>query len=336
MHSMECTNIMKGNLGRVGKSLNARDIGTHGGRIEVGDLTAGLDKLLAAGVDFGAVSPSQKGHNLSESAHQGFPFNRIGRPNLTAGWGPVHTRFETIASSTGSNSNYHVTEIDFTVTTPGDYRIYLAHRLTLSSGGSIWSNDTSVGAIQILDNDNNVIHGIDTLYDSVNSTQGWQTLTYSSGALTSLSVLKNSLSNGFVDMVMKSTTTLSSRWNYAAGRTPSAYTGAFNGLTGISGTWDDIPMPVGYYTMPQTWVGSSLSSNESSSQSHGQGTYPNSSAFIYAEASSPRSYGNHVFCRTSSTYAIPASGKIRIAYLNAVRTGQTGMDEDDNLYIGFQ
>jgi len=333
---MECSDIMKGNLGRVGKSLNARDIGTHGGRVEVNDLTSGLDKLIAAGIDFGAVSPSQKGHNLSESAHQGFPFNRIGRPNLTAGWGPVHTRFETLGSGTGSNSNYHVTEIDFTVSTPGDYRIYLAHRLVLSTGGSIWSNDTSVGAIQILDNDNNVIHGIDTLYDSVNSTQGWQTLSYSSGALTSLFTLKNSLGSGFANMAMKSSTALTNRWNYAAGRTPSAYTGAYNGLTGVSGAWDDVPMPVGYYTMPQTWVGSSLNSNESINQSHGQGTYPNSSSFIYAEASSPRTTGSHIFCRTGSTYAIPASGKIRIAYLNAVRTNQSPLDEDDNLYIGFQ
>ncbi len=325
---------MKGNLGRVGKSLNARDIGTHGGRIEVSDLTNGLDRLPPTGIiDAGSFAP---GSNLSESAHQGFPFNRIGRVNITSSWAPVHTRFETLASGTGSNSNYHVTEIDFVVSTPGDYRIYLAHRLVLSSGGSIWSNDTSVGAIQILDNDNNVIHGIDTLYDSVNSTQGWQTLSYSSGALTGLSILKNSLGSGFIDMVMKSTTTLSNRWNYAAGRTPSAYTGAFNGLTGVSGTWDDIPMPVGYHTMPQTWVGSSSSSNESSSQSHGQGSYPNSSSFIYAEASSPRGTGSHVFCRTGSTYAIPASGKIRIAYLNAVRSGQSPQDPDDNLYIGFQ
>ena len=221
--------IMKGNLSRVGRYRDLREVWRYGGAFDLHD----LDQMFPPDPYTGL--PSLPIELQYHNQRVEYLYNTLK---------PV--RCERAINSQiymGSGSDYDgafdVTEMFFSAT-PGNYKLYLGQHNTVSP---TFYNDWTVGAIQILDLAGNVLHSFkcNATDDKFDSATGQLTRATFNNALSDSSI------SGLTYTGITSGTT-STRWNYGS-LTGSSYTGAKNGISVEN--LDNVPMTVGPETMPQ-------------------------------------------------------------------------------------
>lgn len=290
---------MKGNLGRVGAVRSIDDVYNYGGHVDMADINNTL---------------IEKEIFTNEREKYRWNFNSLNKVyDLYNVWSsvPCNRAINSQTYMNGSNSDYSgpfdVTEQFFSVT-PGNYRLYLAHVITLS--GNLFNNDVPIGGVQILDAKGEVLHFI-----ACNATEDkWQTQVGEQNvyAAPTLPSGYNSNSWSTPPNITGNSSALSKRFSYAH-YTGSYYTGAANGIS--TNNLDTTPMTVGDGTMPQG---------------------PNNTQYMFRETSTPTSANGWVICRTRDTYAIPAFGSIRIAYAITIPTEDVSdIDPDGTFKTAF-
>ncbi len=290
-----------GNLSRIGKKVHLTELKSKGGSLDVIDFSElqNMHSLL-----------EDTNHNSIVDFDYGFGYRYKVRDALRPFFG------HKINLGSGSNSSanrnyfgpYHVSEMFFDMGVGGlTLDLYIGHQHTLSSGNQ-WCNDTSIGGLQVLNLDGEVVHNI-----SVDTTSWNQyTLQYANNSLPTPSQLAQ-----VTAWTALNTTGSLNRWSYKA-VSGSYRTGAQNGF--VNSTFDDQPFPL---TRPGQRAGTIA-----------QVTAP-SQQMLYREVSSSASYGKTQFIKSATSYAMPRYGSFRIAYANPTESARyADLDEDSTLFIG--
>ena len=292
---------MKGNLGRVGKVRKTEDIRRYGGHVDLSDVyNIREEKRIFTNIR----DDSMWKLNSTEVV-----LSQVGN------WQSIHCSRAINSQSymNGSSSDYtgpyDVTEVFFHLPTAGNYKLYLAHKVTLSS--NIFYNDVPMGAVQILDAEGNVLHFI----ECTATADEWQTRRSEENVFAA-PASPQSLANSTwynPDNIVESGTATSKRWSYASS-TSSPATGAANGLDTTN--LDTVPMTVGEGTMPQAPTGNVQ--------------------YLFRETSSPTSANSWLPLRTKDTYAFPKFGSIRIAYaITTITSSMSDINPEDTFKIAF-
>ena len=283
---------MKGNLGRVGAVRSIDDIRNYGGHVDLADIhNTRQEKIIFS----------------NERDNYRWRFNSLDAvSDLYNVWTSVkcnraiNSQTYMNGGSTDYSGPFDVTEQFFRVT-PGNYKLYLAHVITLS--GKLYNNDVPIGGVQILDAKGEVLHFI-----ACNAAEDkWQTRTSEENVHAAPSLPDGYSANGWSTPANLTSTQAASskRFSYAS-YTSSQYTGADNGIS--TNGLDTTPMTVGDGTMPQG---------------------PAPTQYMFRETSNPTTANSWAICRTKDAYAIPEFGSIRIAYAITIPTEDVG-DIDPN------
>ncbi len=278
-----------GKLGRIGSNLSHDNIHTHGGRID--GLT--YTNALMYGLQDTRLYMTSEGPGLSAYTNpyyswtslftrrissDTFMSNQAGVLNRNDYTGPldVEEKFFNLTGSPGA----------------GNYRIYIAHKVTTSP---TYENDTPICGVQVLDIDGTVLHTILVGSTSVANWQSLQTGETNSGQQSSL-LSPYSYNNANYVWSDIDASPVVGRFALASS-TGSWYTG-IEGSPNLSEYYtDNIPFPVGFSTMNQD----------------------TSLQFMFRETSGS---SINTFClgRTKIAYAFPTVGSIRIIHANTTKS----------------
>lgn len=197
--------------------------------------------------------------------------------------------------SSSIHSNFSVAEVLFDIGSSSNRRLYIAHN---PSAQPIYANDFCIGGIQILDENQNVVHDI---YAAASyNISSWHTANEKQA-----SVGTPSIADGYTySQVMTSPNT--NKWSSHTGGTTSGTTGAMAGIHSMNHMG---AFPVAHEILGQL----------------------TNSRYIYRETSSPAADFNYL---RTNLLAMPAKGSIRIAY--HMSTNGTGYDPLNTLYVGMQ
>jgi hypothetical protein len=290
---------MKGNLSRIGKHLQPRQIMNKGGSIDLFDINRG---------------------NLDPSYSHSFSMAGVNAGNLSEYFEPIRGVVKTNNQTTDQTGPYDTQDIYFSLPSTGTdsngdpeykYKVYLRHKYTIDgTSTSFYMDDQAVGLVQIFDMDGNITDYKEPYF----AAHKWQTTTYPPQSGTKTPAQASVLS--YTSTIVNSgSSTGYDRWNVSTSTT-SSYTGVAGGVSQrYYGTNSENALPLGKDTVESTVA----------------------SYMLYSEASGASGEHNDaVYARTNDVLTFPERGYIRVAYFISTRSGvnSNGLDPDDSLFVG--
>ena len=290
-----------GNLSRIGKNVHLTELKSKGGSLDI--------------IDFREL---QAMHSLEEETTHlsigDFDYGFGYKYKVRDAFRPFFGHKIDMGSGSNSTTNrdydgpYHVSEMFFDMGSANlSAHLYIGHQHTLNGPSNQWCNDTSIGGLQVLNLDGEVVHNI-----SMDTSSWEQSLTrYSNSSMPTpfnvanlnnwQSLYTNGAANAFSWRIL----------------TSSYRTGARNGF--VNSDFDDQPFPL---TRPESDMAGTIAQD-------------NATKMIYREVSSTNAYLHTQFMKSADPYDMPRYGSFRIAYANATENARyADLDEDSTLFIG--
>jgi hypothetical protein len=299
-----------GRLGRIGKNLTHNDVFSHGGRIDARTYTAaslyGSDEVQRV-MDTNTLS--QKTVYPKGYVNMYFQWANLDTAKISSNTYMSNMTNPTVNSNSDYTGPVDVDEQYFNMSGnpgPGDYYIYIAHKVTTST---TYYNDTPIYGVQVLDQAGNVLYTIDVGAVGEGNVR-WQNLTgTNSGQQSSLlnPYIYGSVSYSWADV---SPATGTGKFALATSTSSSA-TGSQGGVNIVEYASNSTPFPVGFRTMNQQ----------------------NSLQYLYRETSGA-TLNTFTVMRSKVQYTIPQYGSIRIIHANTTYSGQS-VDTDQTLFVGI-
>mgnify|MGYP001571189963 FL=1 len=292
-----------GRLGRIGSNLSHDNIHTHGGRID--GLT--YTNALMYGLPDTRLYMTSEGPGLSAYSNayynwinlftrkinsDTFQSNQVGVDSRSDYTGPldVEEKFFNLTGSPGA----------------GDYRIYIAHKVTASP---TYENDCPICGVQVLDIDGTVLH---TILVGSTSVPNWQSLEIGETNSGQQSSLLSPYSYNNANYTWSDLNTSGNTGRFSLASSTGSYFTGIEGSPNLSEYYtNDIPFPAGLSTMSQD----------------------ESLQFMFRETSGSLI---NTFClgRTKIAYAFPLVGSIRIIHANTTRSS-TAVSQTETLRVGI-